>query len=152
MIEASGAVALWRKRPWLIALLLAAATFALFSPAIGYDFINFDDNLYVYENPHVLHGLSWAGLAYAFQSIDGASWMPATWFSFMLDTSLYGVQPAGNHLTSILLHSASAGLLFLVLLRMTKQAWPAVLVTALFALHPQHDRNPWCGLRNGRTS
>ena len=74
MIEASGAVALWRKRPWVIAWLLAAATFALFSPAIGYDFINFDDNLYVYENPHVLHGLSWAGLAYAFQSIDGASW------------------------------------------------------------------------------
>ena len=141
MIEASGAVALWRKRPWVIAWLLAAATFALFSPAIGYDFINFDDNLYVYENPHVLHGLSWAGLAYAFQSIDGASWMPVTWFSFMLDVSLYGVQPAGNHLTNILLHSASAGLLFSVLFRLTKKVWPAALVAALFALHPQRSES-----------
>jgi hypothetical protein len=137
MNEAFGSSILWLKKPWLIALLLSAATFSLFSPAIGYDFINYDDNLYVFENVHVLHGLSWAGLAYGFETIDGASWMPATWFSYMLDTLLYGTKPAGYHLTNIILHSASVGLLFFVLERMTKRTWPAMLVAALFACHPQ---------------
>src|SRR5271154_2477041 len=81
------------KNPWLIALLLSAATFALFSPAIGYDFINYDDNLYVFKNARVLHGLNWSGLMYALHTIDGVSWMPATWISFMLDTSLFGSPP-----------------------------------------------------------
>jgi hypothetical protein len=125
------------KKPWLIALLLSAATFALFSPAIGYDFINYDDNRYVYENAYVPHGLTWKGLAYAFQTIDGGSWMPATWFSYMLDTSLYGMQPAGNHLTNIILHAASAGLLFFTFQLMTKRSWSALLVAILFACHPQ---------------
>lgn len=127
----------WLKKPWLIALLLSAVTFALFSPAIGYEFINYDDNLYVFENTHVAHGFTWDGLKYAFRTIDGASWMPVTWLSYFLDTSLYGTKPAGYHFTNILLHAASAGLLFLVLQRMTKQVWPAVFVAALFAFHPQ---------------
>jgi hypothetical protein len=128
---------LWLKKPWLIALLLSAATFALFSPAIGYNFINYDDNLYVYENTHVLHGLSWEGLGYAFRTIDGASWMPATWLSFMLDIALYGINPAGNHLTNIILHSASAGFLFYVLQWMTRRTWSSVVIAAIFAFHPQ---------------
>jgi len=123
------------------ALLLSAATFLLFSPAIGYDFIHYDDNLYVYENDHVRQGLSWSGLAYAFQTIDGVSWMPATWISFMLDTSLYGQRPTGNHFTNILLHAASAGLLFYVLQRMTRRFWPSMLVAALFAFHPQRTES-----------
>jgi protein O-mannosyl-transferase len=127
----------WLKKPWLIALLLSTATFTLFSPAIGYDFINYDDNLYVFENVHVLHGLSWGGLMYGFRTIDGASWMPATWVSYMLDTLVYGTKPAGYHLTNIILHSANAGLLFLVLERMTKRAWAAMLIAILFACHPQ---------------
>jgi tetratricopeptide (TPR) repeat protein len=141
MNSASAAVMAWLKKPWAIGLLLAAATFALFSPAIGYDFINYDDNLYVYKNTHVLQGLHWSGLVYAFHTIDGVSWMPATWISFMLDTSLSGPFPAGYHLTNIILHSISVGLLFLALQRMTKQTWSAVLVAALFACHPQRSES-----------
>ena len=128
---------LWFKKPWVTALLLSAATFLLFSPAIGYDFINYDDGLYAKDNAYVQHGLTWAGLSYAARTIDGVSWMPATWISLMLDTSLYGTRPAGYHLTNILLHAASAGLLFYALQRMTRRFWPALLVAALFALHPQ---------------
>ena len=141
MNKVFGSVMCWFKKPWAIGLLLAAGTFALFSPAIGYDFINYDDNLYVYKNAHVLQGLNWSGLVYAFHTIDGVSWMPATWISFMLDTSLAGPFPAGYHLTSIILHSASAGLLFLALQRMTKQTWSAALVAALFACHPQRSES-----------
>ena len=125
------------KKPWVIALLLSVVTFALFSPAIGYDFINYDDNLYVYENAHVQHGLTWEGVKYAFHTIDGANWMPVTWISYMLDTSLYGIKPAGYHLTNIILHAASVGFLFLGLQRMTKLLWPAAAIAAIFAFHPQ---------------
>ncbi|HEV2694951.1 MAG TPA: hypothetical protein VG347_18805, partial [Verrucomicrobiae bacterium] len=127
----------WLQNPGLLFGLLVAAAFALFSPAIGHEFINYDDNLYVYKNVHVLHGFSRDGFSYAFQSIDGASWMPLTWLSLMLDAALYGPGPAGYHFTNILLHALNAGLLFLVLQRMTQQTWCALLVAAIFAWHPQ---------------
>ena len=69
---------------------MSAATFALFSPAIGYDFINFDDTKYVYENVHVAQGFSRENLIYAFRTIDGDSWMPATWLSYFLDRRCMG--------------------------------------------------------------
>lgn len=116
---------------------MSAATFALFSPAIGYDFINFDDTKYVYENVHVAQGFSRENLIYAFRTIDGDSWMPATWLSYFLDTALHGTKPAGYHLTNLLLHAASAGLLFLALYQMTQRRWQAAVVAALFAVHPQ---------------
>jgi hypothetical protein len=104
-----------RNQVWLMALVLFSVVFTLFSQAIGYDFINYDDSRYVFANPHVLRGLTWEGLLYAFRTLDGVCWTPTTWISYMLDTSLYGSQPAGYHLTNILLHSASTAVLFLPL-------------------------------------
>ncbi len=120
-----------------MALVLFSVVFTLFSQAIGYDFINYDDSRYVFANPHVLRGLSWEGMLYAFSTLDGVCWTPTTWISYMLDTSLYGSQPAGYHLTNILLHSASTAVLFLTIQRMTGRLWAAAAVAALFALHPQ---------------
>ncbi len=133
----SGRIFSQSNQPWLIACLLAAATFAMFSPAIGFDFLNYDDNLYAYQNPHVLGGISADGLAYAFRTIEGSSWMPATWISYLLDVSVWGAKPAGFHLTNLLLHSASVGLLFDVIRRMTKETWAAAIIAAIFAIHPQ---------------
>ena len=56
----------------------------------------------------------------------------------MLDCQLYGLNPAGHHLTNVLLHAASSVLLFLVLLRMTGDLWPSAWVAAVFAIHPLH--------------
>jgi len=56
----------------------------------------------------------------------------------MLDFEIYGDNPAGHHLTSVLIHTAGSLLLFLVLLKMTKALWPSVFVAAVFALHPLH--------------
>jgi len=124
------------KKTLLATLLLWAITVALFSRSLGFDFVNYDDGLYVYENTHTLAGLNPAGLAYAFQTDDGGSWMPLTWISYMADTSLLGVHPAVYRLTNVLLHAASAALLFLALHRMTKCFWRSALVAALFAVHP----------------
>lgn len=129
------------KTPRVASLLLAAATLALFASAVGFDFINYDDNLYVFENVHVLRGLTWSGLGYAGTTLDGGSWMPVTWLSFMFDAAVFGSGPAGFHLTNVLLHAANAGLLLVALQRLTGRLWPAVVTAALFALHPQRSES-----------
>ncbi len=135
--KSSGRIFSQLSQSWLIACLLAAAIFALFAPVIGFDFLNYDDNLYVYQNPHVLGGFSTDGLTYAFRTLEGSSWMPVTWISYMLDASVFGASPAGFHLTNLLLHSANVVLLFCLLQRLTKKTWAAVIIAAIFAIHPQ---------------
>ena len=57
----------------------------------------------------------------------------------MADVELFGLtHPGGHHLTSVLLHAATAVVLFLVLLQMTAAGWPSAFAAALFAVHPLH--------------
>ena len=65
-----------------------------------------------------------------------ATGIPLTWLSHMLDCQLYGLHAGGHHLTNVLLHAATAILLFLVLWRMTGDLWPSAFVAAVFAIHP----------------
>ena len=118
------------------ALVLGVLTFALFAPAIRYDYLQYDDGVYVYENAYVLKGWSAEGILYAFRSIDGGSWMPLTWLSLMLDQSLFGNHPWGHHFTNILLHSLCAALLFVVLHKLTGRFGASWFVAAAFAFHP----------------
>ncbi len=125
-----------RRQTWLICLGLALAVLAAYAPVWSAGFITYDDPAYVTANPHVQGGLSWAGLIWAFTTRHASNWHPLTWISHMLDFQLYGMNPAGHHLTSVALHLANSVLLFLLLQRMTKAMWPGALVAALFALHP----------------
>ena len=116
--------------------LLLLAVLAVFLPTVGYDFVNFDDNEYVYDNPHVANGLTAEGFVWAFTTAHANNWHPLTWLSHALDCQLYDLQPWGHHLTNVLLHAATAILLFLVLRRMTGDLWPSAFVAAVFAVHP----------------
>jgi hypothetical protein len=51
----------------------------------------------------------------------------------MLDRQFWGLRPGGHHLTKVLLHSANAVLLFLVLASMTGTRWRSAFVAGLFA-------------------
>ena len=102
-----------------------------------HDFVQYDDQQYVTENPQVQAGLSFAGLRWAF-GFHAGNWHPLAWLSHMLDCQIYGANPAGHHLTSILLHAANAVLLFLALRRLTGATWRSAIVAALFAWHPLH--------------
>jgi tetratricopeptide (TPR) repeat protein len=124
-------------RGW-ICLALGLITLAVFWPSLTHDFLSYDDQAYVTENPPVRAGLSWPGVVWAFESFSVANWHPLTWLSHMLDCQLYGLKPAGHHLTNLLLHTASTLLLFLVLSRMTGALWRSACVAALFAWHPLH--------------
>jgi tetratricopeptide (TPR) repeat protein len=125
-----------RKAILGICVLLTAATLATFGRTVRYDFVKYDDNVYVYDNPHVAAGLSPRAVAWAFTEPHGGNWHPLTTLSHMLDCQLYGLWPGGHHLTNVLLHAATSVLLFLVLRRMTGSLWSSACVAAVFALHP----------------
>ena len=126
-----------RKRNLAICVLLAVATFAVYSPAIWHPFIfNYDDDNYVTNNSHVQAGLVWDTASWALRSTEYSNWHPLTWLSHALDYTLYGLNPHGHHLTNVLFHMLNVVLLFLLLARATGATGRSLLIAALFAVHP----------------
>jgi tetratricopeptide (TPR) repeat protein len=125
-----------RRLPWLLGLV--AITVIAYAPVWHYDFVSFDDFIYVTDNAHVRAGLSWSGAAWAFTSSYANFWHPLTWLSLMLDVQWYGVNAGMLHVTNVLLHLASTLLLFLIMHRMTGAPGRSAFVAALFAVHPLH--------------
>ena len=123
---------------FLLCVLLAAATLAVYWPVIHCDFLNYDDPEYFTSNPHVLTGLTPGNVVWAFTTGHASNWHPVTWLSLMLDAQLSGKGPVGPHLTNLMFHAANTVLLFLLFRRMTAATWRSALVAALFALHPLH--------------
>ena len=121
-----------------ILLTLALLTFVVYLPVRNHDFVRYDDDVYVTNNPEVKPGLSWQGIKWAFVTDHGANWHPLTWLSLMLDCELFGVQPGPLHIVNVLFHIANTLLLFIVFNRMTKALWQSAFIAAMFALHPLH--------------
>ncbi|HWX21274.1 MAG TPA: tetratricopeptide repeat protein [Candidatus Binatia bacterium] len=126
-----------RKVP-LLTVLLFLTVAAVFLPALRNDFISYDDQSYVVQNPYVQGGLTLASVSWAFRSFSQANWHPLTWLSHMLDCQLFGLAPGGHHATSVLLHTLNSVLLFLLLEKLTAAPWRSLFVAALFGLHPLH--------------
>src|ERR1022692_2003968 len=124
------------RRTWVLGLLLAAATLALYYPVHHHPFVNYDDSIYVTENPHVQSGLDWDTVKWAFTTYDAGNWHPLTWLSHTLDCQLFELNPAGHHDINLLLHVLNVLLLFWVLQQATGFAGRSFMVAALFALHP----------------
>jgi len=116
--------------------LLLLAVIAVFGQTASHDFVNFDDDVYVYENRRVQQGLTGEGIAWAIGAYHACNWHPLTWLSHMLDCQLYHLKPGGHHLTNLLLHAVTAVLVFLSLQRMTGALWRSAWVAAVFAIHP----------------
>ena len=122
----------------IIYLFLAAISVTVFGQTIRYDFVNFDDDLYVYDTPGVSKGLTINGILAAFTHPHAHNWHPLTTISHMLDCQLYGLNAGGHHFTNVLLHTIVVLLLFRVLRQMSGAVWQSAIVTALFAVHPLH--------------
>jgi hypothetical protein len=124
------------RRALLLSLVLVVFTLVIYNQATHLPFVNFDDDRYVTENPHVLAGLTWDTVKWAVTSTGEANWHPLTWMSHALDCQWFRLNPAGHHLTSILLHTMSAVMLFLLLWRATRRLGLSFFVAMVFALHP----------------
>jgi tetratricopeptide (TPR) repeat protein len=126
------------SRPRSIALLLILLTLVIYLPVLRYDFINFDDQVYVTENSPVQAGWTWAGVQWAFTTWHGGNWHPLTWLSHMTDCELFGVNPSAHHAVNALFHALNAAALFFLLQRLFKSMWANAFIAAVFAWHPLH--------------
>jgi protein O-mannosyl-transferase len=133
------------ENPWVlvaVCILLFASTLLAFRPAMekDVDFVNLDDNRYIYENDHVRQGLTPESISWAFTSLEYDNWHPLTWLSHMLDRQIFGPDslqhPRGYHVTNVLIHAINVLVLFLALRWMTSALWPSLLVAVLFGIHP----------------
>src|SRR5215469_9618963 len=123
-------------RHWIIALLLTAITLALYMPVRHFDLIYFDDPVLLTGSPEVQAGLTWSSVKWALTSVVIANWHPVTNLSFLLVSQFFGIAPGAHHLANALIHAVNAGLLFLLLWRLTSSTWCSAVAAGIFAWHP----------------
>lgn len=119
-------------------IFLNLAIMFVYGPVHHYEFVNYDDNIYVIDNINVCRGLTWENVWWALTATEAGFWHPLTWISLMGDHELYLMNAGGYHGTNVILHAISATLLFFVFYRMTGALWLSGCVAALFAVHPLH--------------
>ena len=134
----------------------ALATFIAYLPALRNEFVYWDDNLYIFENPHV-RSLDAAFFRWAFLDFQVSNWHPLTWVSHATDYGLWGLNPLGHHLTNIVLHATNTAIVVLLAVKLLEIARESsnsnaptsyltnrgVLIAAgvtgiLFGIHPVH--------------
>jgi len=135
------------KRFWPvfgICVFLVVAVLAVFGQSGHFEFVNYDDNLFVTANRHILRGLTWENVRWAMTagiakgSTDADYWRPLSLLSHALDVKLFGLKAGAHHWMNVGIHSATAVALFLVLRAMTGALWRSAFVAAIFAVHPLH--------------
>ncbi|MBF0607877.1 MAG: tetratricopeptide repeat protein [Magnetococcales bacterium] len=122
----------------LIALGLVVVTIFVYVDTRNFDFVAYDDNLYVYDNQHVKNGLTLSGVKWAIMTLDAFNWHPLTWLSHMADVELFGLNAGRHHLTNLFVHVLNALLVFIIFARFTDNIYRGALIAALFAIHPMH--------------
>jgi len=125
----------WRSNVFIY-LGLTSLVWLVFGQTLRHQFVAYDDQNYVYENPVATTGLTYNGIRLAFTQPHARNWHPLTTLSHMLDAELFGLNPAGHHFTNVLLHTFASLLLFSVLYRITGSTWRSAFVAAIFAMHP----------------
>jgi protein O-mannosyl-transferase len=132
--EASSSV---RVQTLAVAALLLLTT-VLYLPVLQSGFCLMDDSLFVGDNPRVRAGLRLSTVTWALRTVDVEYWHPLTWLSHAADVQLFGLDPAGHHATSLVLHLIAVALVFFAVRALTGAGWRSLAVAALFALHPMN--------------
>lgn len=133
---------------WVIPLLVALLTAVAFLPEFKNGFVGWDDYENLLENPH-FQGLDWIQLRWMFTTFHLSLYRPLTWMTLGLDYTLWGMDPFGYHLSSLILHVVNAVLVYLLSLLLFRRAMSspftpgefplriaAGFAALLFALHP----------------
>ena len=122
----------------LIYFFLVTITASVYWQVQHHDFVIFDDNEYITENPRIHDGLNTDSIIWAFTSFHSNNWHPLTWISHMLDVKYFGMNAGRHHLMNLFFHVANTLLIFLIFRKMTGSLWESAFVAALFAIHPMH--------------
>lgn len=145
---------------WLLPLVIFLLTVVAFFPVLQNGFVNWDDDRNLIENPNY-RGLGWTQLRWMFTTFHMTLYRPLTWVTLGFDYVLWGMNPFGYHLTSLLLHAANAVLFYFVSFRLLASAQRAsasrefaLQVAAgfsafIFAFHPLRvEPVAWASARN----
>ena len=112
----------------LICLFILLTTIAIYWSVGNYEFVNFDDDIYL-ENQNVKEGLNSNGLKWAFNFTHKKNtyWHQLTWLSFMLSYDLFNSHSGMHHSITLIIHIINTLLLFIILRRMTGALWRSAL-------------------------
>jgi tetratricopeptide (TPR) repeat protein len=125
-----------QKYSVLVVLMLISLTLIVYWPVQNYEFVNYDDSLYVYDNYRVRSGINIENLIYAVTDVHTGHWHPLPILSHMLDWQLFGNNAGGHHWTSVTIHILNTLLLFIFFRYATGAIWKSAFIAALFAIHP----------------
>jgi protein O-mannosyl-transferase len=117
---------------------IITVTLTVYLPVKDFDFIVYDDPIYVTNNPRVQGGLTPKNILWSLTAIEASNWHPLTWISHMTDIQIFGLNAGRHHLTSVGFHILNSILLLVWLNTMTGEFWKSSFVAILFALHPLH--------------
>src|SRR5208283_719950 len=139
-----------------VAVFVSLLTFLVYLSCLHNEFVLWDDDRYVYENPH-LHPVNAAFFRWAFSDFYCANWHPLTWVSHALDYAVWGLNPLGHHLTNNILHAVNTFIVVILVAKLLEtwrpsrqhnpplhasQEWSYIVIAAvtglLFGLHPLH--------------
>ena len=107
--------------PALAPVIVLIGTFATFFPALSNGFVNWDDDRNFLMNP-LYRGLGWSQIRWMFTTFHLGPYQPLSWMTLGLDYAIWGMNPFGYHLTSVLLHCANACLFYFLTLRLLELA------------------------------
>ena len=125
----------WNRRDRIFIGLLAICTFALYLRTGHFDFIGYDDQIYVYSNPHVVH-VTLDSFRWAMTAVVSSNWHPLTILVELIISLVFGPTPAAFHLTNSVLHAVNVVLLYVLLRSCTGRSWASFFTAALWGLHP----------------
>jgi len=124
-----------RSRAIAGALLCAALAVVVFLPTFNFRFVNWDDDFHVYRSPVVTADRE-AGLGDALLTPHLGYPVPVTVATYRVEHAVYGIAPAGYHVTNVLLHALTTVLVFCLALSARLRLLGAVTAAMLFAIHP----------------
>jgi tetratricopeptide (TPR) repeat protein len=126
------------RRHWLWLALILLITVLAYANAVDNDFIyQFDDDLYVTDNPDI-KALSADNLYRMFTTSYVGLYLPLTMLTYAVEYHFFGLDATAYHLTNLLLHLINVWLVFLLILKLKPNVYVASLVAFVFALHPMH--------------
>ena len=108
----------YNKKIWIVAFLVALLTVLIYFPALQNDFVNWDDELYVYENQYI-QKINIEFFRWMLTTTHASRyWHPITWLSHAIDYAIWGLNPLGHHLTSIIFHGLNTFLVVILIIRL----------------------------------
>jgi len=123
-------------RHWFVFACIVLVVFILYSPVSSFTFLNFDDDVYISANPHVISGITRENITWAFSETRGGHWHPLTWVGHMANVTLFGLDPGKHHIVNAIIHAINAGLVFLIVIQFSQAFGLAIFAALIFGCHP----------------